>query len=73
MCGGFVEAGICETMDKAESDCDSEVTLLPISMSSRYLTYTTLVHSTTKYNCQVNRVNLVSVCVCVCLHYLNIH
>ena len=24
MCGGFVEAGIFETMDKAESDCDSE-------------------------------------------------
>ena len=22
--GGFVEAGICEPMDKAESDCDSE-------------------------------------------------
>ena len=47
MCGGFVEAGIFETMDEAKSDCDSEVTLLPISMSSRYLTYTTSVHSTT--------------------------
>ena len=23
--GGFVEAGICEAMDKAQSDCDSEV------------------------------------------------
>ena len=22
--GGFVEAGICEAMDEAESDCDSE-------------------------------------------------
>ena len=24
MCGGFVEAEICEAMDEAESDCDSE-------------------------------------------------
>ena len=23
--GGFVEAGICEAMDKAEGDCDSEL------------------------------------------------
>ena len=24
MHGGFVEAGICEAVDEAESDCDSE-------------------------------------------------
>ena len=24
MCGEFVEAGICEAIDKAESNCDSE-------------------------------------------------
>ena len=24
VCGGFVEAGTCEAIDEAESDCDSE-------------------------------------------------
>ena len=43
---GFVEAGICEATDKAESDCDSEDDPLPILLNSRYLTCTTLVHGT---------------------------
>ena len=43
---GFVEAGICKAIDKAESDCDSEDDPLPILTNSRYLTCTTLVHGT---------------------------
>ena len=38
-----MEAGICEAVDEAESDCDSEDD--PILMNSRYL-----VHGTTLYN-----------------------
>ena len=37
VCGGFVEAGICEAMDEAESDCDSEDDPFLILMNSRYL------------------------------------
>ena len=63
-----MEAAICEAVDEAESDCGSENDEddpLPILMNSTYLA-TTLVHGTTLYN-------LLPVCVCVCLHYLNKH
>ena len=49
MRGGFVEVGVCETVDEAESDCDldnDEDDPLPILMNSIYLT-TALVHGTT--------------------------
>ena len=58
-----MEAGVCEAVDEAESDCDSENDEddpLPILMNSTYLA-TTLVHGTTLLP------------VCVCPHYLNKH
>ena len=54
-----MEAGVCEAVDEAESDCDSENDeddTLPILMNSIYLA-TTLVHGTALYK--------PSACVCV--------
>ena len=63
MHGGFVEVGVCEAVDEAESDCDlenDEDDPLPILMNRTYLT-TALVHGTTLLP------------VCACPHYLNKH
>ena len=49
MRGGFAEAGVCEAVDEAKSDYDSENDEddpLPILMNSIYLT-TALMHGTT--------------------------
>ena len=61
-----MEARICEAVDEAESDCDSEDDeddSLPILMNNTYLA-TTLVHGTTLYHLLP---------LCVCPHYLNKH
>ena len=55
--GGFVEGGICEAVDKPESDSESEEDPFDvISMNSRD---------------NVKRIDLD--CACVLLHYLNRH
>ena len=57
MCGGLVEVGICEALDKPESDSQCEVTLLLTMRNSRVIL-------------KLIDLGTVYVCVCVFLHYL---
>ena len=66
---GFVEAGICEAVDEAQGDCDLEGDPFA-DIDEQWYNYTSLVYGTT-YNCQMNHINLVSVCGSP--HYLNKH
>ena len=64
--GGFVEAGICEALDEAQGDCDSEGDPSADIMNS------SMYYLSVWYNIHLpNHINLVSVCVSP--HYLNKH
>ena len=63
VCGGFVEAGICEAVDEAESDCDSE--------DDAFADIDTNNHFSDWYNIIQPSV-CVCVCVCVSPHYLTL-
>ena len=66
MHGGFVEAVICEAVDEAESDCDSEDD--DDSFADIDKQYILNNYLSAWYN-----IIQPSTCVCVCLHYLNKH